>query len=105
MEALINLIISKYSTLSDEHLVWDEWALKWQEHSRTKPDLDYTKSIWMTCKGYTDAITRMALEDAENNFLQPRLNRALRREEVANLTILILNEPDKDFSREIKNLS
>lgn len=101
VEALVELINLKFSHLSDEHLPWDSWALKWLEHNRTKPDLEYTKLIWTTTKGYADALTKLALDDPQNNFYVSRLSRSLLRESISNLAVMILVSPEQDFTSEI----
>jgi len=103
-EALTDLIKFSYDVLSDEHLGWDEWGLEWQEHSRKKPTLEYTQSVWAMTKGYLDALYPTASRDAENNIIQPSYRRALFREQATNLALLHLKHSETNIVEDIENL-
>jgi len=101
---LTDLIRKTYCHLSDEHLAWDQWALDWQEHSRTKPNIPYTASIWAMSKGFADALQKTASE-SKTNFFSKSAQRAFFRERLSNLALLCIQEPKSDNDENYLRLS
>lgn len=90
IEQLTQLMRECFCFLSDEHLAWDQWSLDWQEHSRKKPNQEYTSAIWAMTKGYLDACQNSVTEGKEiavkeTATFAPRHQRAVFREQIANL--------------------
>lgn len=87
---LTNLLRQFHHILINQHVAWDLWSEAWQEHSRNKPNLEYTRTIWLMTKGYLEANI-----DNKN---------ALLRERLTNYAILCLMFPEQNFEIELKNL-
>lgn len=99
VEKLIKLVREAYSCLSDDHITWDQWATKVQEHNRSRQNSEHTKFVWATTQGYLDAISKQKVSDAD-----PRWMRAYLRERLSNLAVLLDMYTMDDYIHDSKQL-